>query len=191
MKIKRIEISDIRENGWNPNRMDERKFRALVKSISERGFVQPLVVRPAEHGAFEVLDGAHRLRALFELGEKHADCVVLDEKEADAKMRTLSMNRLRGECDYEALAGVLGTLGLDDAAISAALAFSERDLSEIRALLEKTPSVDFNLPAEERYVLMDFYLAPEDAEIVEKALKSTGKKNRSKALVALVRRAAK
>jgi ParB/RepB/Spo0J family partition protein len=191
MKIKRIEISKLRENLWNPNKMDDAKFRALVKSISERGFVQPIIVRPVKKGKFEVLDGAHRLRALRELKKKHADCVVLEESGAAAKMRTLSMNRLRGEFDGLKLADLVGTMGMSHDEIAAALAFSERELAALGSLLGKIPDPDFEIPEEEGFVLLDFYLSPDEAKIVERALKSTGEKNPAKALVLLAKKAVK
>jgi ParB-like chromosome segregation protein Spo0J len=148
--------------------------------------VQPLVVRQ-KGGVYEILDGAHRFRALKELGETAADCVLVEDNDEEARMRTLTMNRLRGRLDNEALAGLLDSLSLDDEAIRRALAYSEKELGEIRALLDDAPNLDFDIPEKESYELLDFYLAADEADLVRKALDKTGEDDRSKALVKMAR----
>ena len=181
MNIENIGLEKLRENDWNPNRVPEKIFRALVKNIRESGFVQPLLVRPAG-GAYEVLDGAHRLRALKELDAEEAECVIVDDEDQAARMRTLAMNRLRGAFDHEELARVLETTDMEDEAIREALAYSENELAEIRGLLESEPQLDFNVSEAEHYELFDFYLAPEEAEILREALGATGEKDRARAI---------
>ena len=186
MEMRKIALDKMRENDWNPNHVSDAIMRALVRSIREGGFVQPLVVREAGEG-FEILDGAHRFRALMELGEKHADCVVVKDSDEAARMRTLTMNRLRGSLDHGELARLIDEMALEDERVMETLAYSEKELSEIRGLLEEAPELETNLPEEERFVLLDFYLSAEDAEVVNRALDATGEDDRASALVKLAK----
>jgi ParB-like chromosome segregation protein Spo0J len=46
VKITDIPTRDIEPNPTNPNRMDDASLKALAEDIEQRGFVQPILVRP-------------------------------------------------------------------------------------------------------------------------------------------------
>ena len=70
MKISYVSIplDKIVENSWNPNEMTKAKYKALVGEIKRDNgnYAQPLSVRPIKDGMYEIIDGAHRYRALKE-----------------------------------------------------------------------------------------------------------------------------
>lgn len=186
MKIRNVAISSIVENSWNPNRVPDEMMRALEESIVEYGFVQPLVVRPKGE-AFEVIDGAHRLRALKKIGFREIECVIVDDTDEDAKMRTVLMDRLRGSFDHEKLAELVASLEADEESIRRSLAYSEEQFEEIKSLLDSGGPEEFEVPEEELYELMDFYLPPGDADTVRAALRAAGEKERAPALVKIAK----
>lgn len=96
MKIEDIPHGDIEPDPENPNQMDGETLEALKDDIRRRGFVQPILVRPVEDG-YRLIDGEHRWRVLGELGAETVPCVVEEAGESDARLRMLTMNRLRGE----------------------------------------------------------------------------------------------
>jgi len=170
MKIRKIAISKLRENPWNPNRMDESRLSALRRVIAEKGFVQPLLVRPhpEKKGGYEILDGAHRFRVLRELGRKEAECVVVNDADGDAVLRTLAMNRLRGCEDPDSLASAVAGAALADEVLAKYLAFDEGEIAAMREMLSPPP--ELNLEPEEEYVLLDFYLTAGEADYVKGVL---------------------
>lgn len=53
IEIVDIPIKDIEPNPTNPNRMDDAALKALMEDIEQRGFVQPILVRPVTKVAGE------------------------------------------------------------------------------------------------------------------------------------------
>ena len=75
--VRELPVARIRPNPYQP-RTDfaEEDLERLVESIRENGLLQPLVVRPAEDGEWEIVAGERRYRALRELGRESAPVVV-------------------------------------------------------------------------------------------------------------------
>lgn len=66
-------------------KMDPAALESLTQSIREEGLIEPLVVRPASAGRFEVIAGHRRLIASRNAGLVEAPCVVRTRKvHADA-----------------------------------------------------------------------------------------------------------
>ena len=65
----RVPIEHIRPNPRNPRRnFAEAELADLAQSIREHGIVQPVVVRPAAQGGFEIIAGERRWRAAQRAG---------------------------------------------------------------------------------------------------------------------------
>ena len=60
------------------------KYRAILASIKEVGVIEPLIVYPqkAAQGAYLLLDGHMRRKALLELGFTEAFCLVASDDDA-------------------------------------------------------------------------------------------------------------
>lgn len=71
-KLLKVNIDKVRENSWNPKSRDTKEYKDVKRSIEINGLTQPIFVRENNNGEseYEVLDGAHRLRACKELGYK-------------------------------------------------------------------------------------------------------------------------
>jgi ParB family chromosome partitioning protein len=95
-------------------RPDEGNIRRLMESISAVGFINPLRVRPArklvlgvEDDAFEVIAGAHRLRASCKLGLETVPCVVVSDDDLHAELAMIDENLCRAELSAAERAGQL------------------------------------------------------------------------------------
>jgi len=188
MVLQKISVDEIRENGWNPNRMDRGKFCALVEAIRRYGFVQPLLVRRRED-FYEVVDGAHRLRAAKEAGLTAVECVVVECDEEEAKLRTLMMNRLRGRFEPFALAQLCAEF--DDAPLKRYLAFSEDELRGLASLLEEPDEVKLEVNPRDYAVVFEVTLDAEGERLVERVLAEVQRRgmaaSRGEALVVVCR----
>jgi len=75
--VRELPLSRIRPNPYQPrSEFGEKDLEQLVESIRENGLLQPLVVRPADDGEWEIVAGERRYRALRELGRETAPVVV-------------------------------------------------------------------------------------------------------------------
>lgn len=85
IQFKRIAITELREASYNPRRsFDGEALRELVESVREKGVLTPLLVRPIDGKAYEIVGGARRYRAAQQAGLKDVPCQVraLDDDEA-------------------------------------------------------------------------------------------------------------
>lgn len=65
-------------------KVSEKELTELTQSIKEKGFIQPIVVREAEGGGYEVVVGERRYQAAKSLGLKEIPTIIkeLDDKDA-------------------------------------------------------------------------------------------------------------
>jgi len=76
-----LPIKDIRPNPFQPRQdVDPAALEELVSSIKQAGLLQPIVVRPAGVGGYELIAGERRLRACQQLGWERIPAV---QREAD------------------------------------------------------------------------------------------------------------
>lgn len=66
--------------------MSDSKLDELVESIRELGLLQPIIVKPAADGCFEVVAGHRRLLACRRLNLAHVDCLVKTDELTDASV---------------------------------------------------------------------------------------------------------
>jgi len=81
--LREIAIDEIRPNPFQPrNVFDEAALNELKQSLASNGLLQPVVVRPIEHGGYELIAGERRLRAAQQLRWKSIGAVI---KQVDDK----------------------------------------------------------------------------------------------------------
>ena len=62
--IKKISVIDLEPSQYQPRKdFNPEALEALVKSIKEKGVLQPLIVRPRDNGKYEIIAGERRWRA--------------------------------------------------------------------------------------------------------------------------------
>jgi ParB family chromosome partitioning protein len=77
-RLREIPIDRIRANPGQPRkRFEDGALASLAESIRERGVLQPIIVRPAEHG-FELVAGERRWRAARLAGEATVPALIED-----------------------------------------------------------------------------------------------------------------
>lgn len=146
MKTATLPLERIHEAvGPNPNRLDEDRYRLLVRGIRELGFLQPLLVRRKGKTDYEVIDGHHRLRAAQEAGLTALPCVVIAAENNEARIRALALNRLRGEMDLAIVSDELLALAKDGWTVDE-LELTGFSADEVAALLEQ-PATDAEMLA--------------------------------------------
>jgi hypothetical protein len=101
-KYEIVALETIHENTWNPNRQNDEEYRAQRESLRVYGQVAPLVCRnhPAKPGEYELIDGAHRTRAIKdEGGDKAALLNLGDVPDRVAKKLNAVLTETRGKPD--------------------------------------------------------------------------------------------
>ena len=138
--IKKVPITDVFPNKWNPNKESDFIFKKLVESVKKIGFVVPVLVReiPTENTpAFEIIDGEHKWTAARELGYTEiliANMGVVDELKA--KALTISMNNIKGDDDPLKLAEILKQIKAGQQGLFGFLPYEEKEMEETMKLLD-------------------------------------------------------
>lgn len=87
----------------NPRKMRPRMNEVLTNSITELGFVEPIVGRRVGDKV-EILNGHHRFDALKAMGEKTIPVTIVDAPDdTKAKAMALSLNRISADWSSEEL----------------------------------------------------------------------------------------
>jgi ParB-like chromosome segregation protein Spo0J len=114
--------------------MSEAELGKLMRSIEEFGFVEPLVVRRADHA---IIGGHQRWEAAKRLGLKTVPVVYVDVSPEQAKLLNLALNRITGEWDLPRLGLLLDELrdlpDLDETLSG----FDETEMESLLADLER------------------------------------------------------
>ena len=80
--INKIDISKISPNKNQPRRnFEEKDIQELANSIKNQGLIQPIVVRAAGKGGYEIIAGERRWRACQIAGIHSVECVVFNAAE--------------------------------------------------------------------------------------------------------------
>ncbi len=90
-------VKDIKTSPFQPRRhFDDELIAELAASISERGLLQPLVVRKV-NGSFELIAGERRLRAVTSLGKTTVKVVVHEASDQEVAELALIENLQRAD----------------------------------------------------------------------------------------------
>ena len=179
-----VDIGLVGVNGYNPNDMEAEFFEALTEQVKSEGMNQPLLVRPNPEapGRFLVVDGEHRYRGALIAGKHRIAVVVVPFDENKAKIRTLSMNNLRGQNIPIKLARLLVDLHKEYSAkdIRAMTGIGEEDQLTVLSLLQVpdfNPSDGIKISANDvdRPIPVNLLLMPDEHTAYTTAMKKSMK----------------
>jgi len=109
-----IQVADITPFEQQPRRyFDPEKLSQLVESIKQHGILEPLLVRPKEHGKYEIVAGERRYRAASMLGLIEVPVVIRDFNDQEALQVALIENLQREDLNpIEETEGILELVAL-------------------------------------------------------------------------------
>ncbi len=123
--LKSIAVADILPSPFNPRQhFDEAALQELAQSIREKGLLQPILVRPAGEGRYEIVAGERRWRAAQMAGVHEVPAIVSDMDDRVAMEVALIENVQRA--DLNALEEAQGYQRLIDQ-----FGYTQQQLAEI------------------------------------------------------------
>ncbi|MBQ4370015.1 MAG: ParB/RepB/Spo0J family partition protein, partial [Oscillospiraceae bacterium] len=100
-KVVFIDCGSIAPNPSQPRRrFDPKSLAELSESISRYGVLQPLTVRRAQNGGYELISGERRLRASRIAGLSQVPCIVMDVDDEESSLIALVENLQRKDLDF-------------------------------------------------------------------------------------------
>ena len=150
--FRRLPVDVIRRGKHQPRRVvEESALEELAHSVRTRGIVQPIVVRPAGSGSFEIVAGERRWRAALMAGLDEVPAVVRECSDREAAAVALIENIQREDLNpieeaegYRTLADEFGlthqeladAVGRSRSSVSNALRLLDLN-DDVRALVER------------------------------------------------------
>lgn len=134
-----VEVID-RNPGQPRTRFSDEALEALAESIRASGVVQPLIVRPAGRGKYEIIAGERRWRAAQMAGVEKVPVVIRDSDEADRLEVALIENMVRENLnpveEAKACAALVEDLGLSKEELGKRVGRSRPQISNLIRLLD-------------------------------------------------------
>ena len=140
-ELREIAVELIRPNPAQPRkRLDEAALAALAESLTERGVVQPVLVRPRPGGSYELVAGERRWRAARLAGLETIPAIV-QARDDDASLETaLIENMAREDLNpvdaARAVAALVEDLGLTREEVARRVGRSRVAISNLLRLLD-------------------------------------------------------
>ncbi len=140
VKIVSVAIGDLKPSPYNPREISGHDFDALKRSLSEFGFVDPVIANRDN----TIIGGHQRVEAAKALGITTVPVVYVDLPKEKAKVLNLALNRISGEWDKDKLKELL--VELNNLSVDLSLTGFTDD--EVSALLDFTKEDDYKRPAD-------------------------------------------
>ncbi len=171
-QIRAIGIDRLLANPASPNRMPKTAFGKLKSHIDRTGNYEPIVVRShsGRPRCFEIINGAHRVEALAQLGYTSVDCVVWDVDDDEMMVLSGTLNRLGGRDDLGAKSALIKRLceRFDVRQLAARLPESAGTIERLRDLKKQSPATAEKAKAFLNPVV--FFLTDEQKQILNEAM---------------------
>ncbi len=146
--LRSLKRDRIQPNPFQPRKeFDPEELQDLQESIRTNGLLQPLVVRPdpEEKGAFQLVAGERRLRAITNLGWEDVPAVVREVDDQTLLVLALVENIQRAELgpleEAEGYRSLVDEFGLTQAEVAEAVGKSRSTVTNTLRLLRLPPSV--------------------------------------------------
>lgn len=96
--IAQVEIDKIIPNPYQPRMdFDQQALDELKRSIKEKGIIQPITVRRAKDGMYQLISGERRIRAAREAGFTHIPSYVIEVKRDEEMLELALIENLQRE----------------------------------------------------------------------------------------------
>jgi len=140
-ELRELPLELIAANSRQPRRrFDEDALQTLAESLSERGVLQPVLVRPKQGGTFELIAGERRLRAAGMAGLRTIPAIVRERADAEVLELALIENMARSDLSpveaAVACAALIEELGLTREEVGRRVGRSRVAVSNLIRLLD-------------------------------------------------------
>lgn len=173
-KAELVDVSEIKVDGQNPNRMTEKQHERLKTSFIKYGFIVPIITNKD----LVVADGEQRLIVARELKMPKVLVIRLPVEDVDRRLLRQVLNKLRGEhdlvADAEEFERIIKLGRKDD--LKHLLDLDEKQLE--RALKELQDEVEEEVSVRELYEVIIECSDEEHQKEVFKEIKGLGHKCR-------------
>ena len=103
MKIENVKISDLKPAPYNPRKLSEKQKSEIYDSLTEFGFVDPVIVNRYKGRENFIIGGHQRVKVWGEMGNDEVPVFYVSLPEEKERRLNLRLNKNTGSWDYEIL----------------------------------------------------------------------------------------
>ena len=145
-RLVEVPLSSIRPNAYQPRTsFDDEAIASLAASVKELGVLQPILLRPAENGQYELIAGERRWRAARRAGLMTIPAVIRSAADQDALEQALVENLHRSDLNPLEEAGAFQQLiddfGFTHDQVATRVGKSRAAVSNTLRLFQLSPSI--------------------------------------------------
>ena len=145
-KVILLPVGSIHPNPMQPRKVfDPDTLAELTESIRMYGVLQPLTVRKAADGSFELVAGERRLRASRAAGLDKVPCILVNVSEQDSGLLALVENLQRQDLDFieeaEGLRTLTRSYGMSQEEAAKCIGLSQSAVANKLRLLRLSPEL--------------------------------------------------
>ena len=145
-KVILLPVGSIHPNPMQPRKVfDPDTLAELTESIRMYGVLQPLTVRKASDGSFELVAGERRLRASRAAGLEKVPCILVNVSEQDSGLLALVENLQRQDLDFieeaEGLRTLTRSYGMSQEEAAKCIGLSQSAVANKLRLLRLSPEL--------------------------------------------------
>ena len=145
-KVILLPVGSIHPNPMQPRKVfDPDALAELTESIRMYGVLQPLTVRKAADGSFELVAGERRLRASRAAGLEKVPCILVNVSEQDSGLLALVENLQRQDLDFieeaEGLRTLIRSYGMSQEEAAKCIGLSQSAVANKLRLLRLSPEL--------------------------------------------------
>ena len=145
-KVILLPVGSIHPNPMQPRKVfDPDALAELTESIRMYGVLQPLTVRKAADGSFELVAGERRLRASRAAGLEKVPCILVNVSEQDSGLLALVENLQRQDLDFieeaEGLRTLTRSYGMSEEEAAKCIGLSQSAVANKLRLLRLSPEL--------------------------------------------------
>ncbi|MBO4675984.1 MAG: ParB/RepB/Spo0J family partition protein [Oscillospiraceae bacterium] len=145
-KVILLPVGSIHPNPMQPRKVfDPDALAELTESIRMYGVLQPLTVRKAADGSFELVAGERRLRASRAAGLEKVPCILVNVSEQDSGLLALVENLQRQDLDFieeaEGLRTLTRSYGMSQEEAAKCIGLSQSAVANKLRLLRLSPEL--------------------------------------------------
>lgn len=143
MKIEKVNINELISPDYNPREITPEEMEKLKTSITEFGYVDPIIVNEVNN---HIIGGNQRYEALKELEYSEVDVVYIHEEDPNReKALNIALNKISGEFDEVKLNQIFTDMKLEGFEAINLTGFENYEIEELSFMNNIEFDNDFDL----------------------------------------------
>jgi len=164
----KIAIKDLKLSEYNPRKITEQELKKLERSITEFGFIVPIIINQSPERMNVVIGGHQRIKVAEKLGMTEVPYMAVHLELTKERALNLALNKIGGEFEEEQLTELLMKIEEENEDILSLTGFSNEEVNYLLGLADREKEKIFASSIEDSYEMGNKHgIEPWDIVVLE------------------------